>query len=87
MSIKSMRIRSCRSFKVDGAELPAPARERLLAIRRFDELRAAGCGERAALKEIHASYLPMALRTLGRSLLGNLPLSSNALSLSPCGVL
>jgi len=29
MNIESMRTRSYRSFKVDGAELPAPARERL----------------------------------------------------------
>ena len=34
MNIESMRTRPYRSFKVDGAELPAPARERLLAIRR-----------------------------------------------------
>ena len=55
MNIESMRTRSYRSFKVDGAELPAPARERLLAIRRFEELRAAGCAEQAALKEIGVS--------------------------------
>ena len=29
MNIESMRTRPYRSFKVDGAELPAPARERL----------------------------------------------------------
>ena len=52
MNIESMRTRSYRSFAIDDAELPAAARERLLAIRRYDELRAAGCGEQAALKEI-----------------------------------
>ena len=41
--IESMRTRSYRSFKVDDADLPAEARERLSAIRRYDELRAAGC--------------------------------------------
>ena len=55
MNIESMRTRSCRSFKVDDAELPAPVRERLLAIRRFDELRKAGGREPAALKEIGVS--------------------------------
>ena len=55
MNIESMRTRPYRSFKVNGAELPAPARERLLAIRRFQELRAAGCAEQAALKEIGVS--------------------------------
>ena len=59
MNIESMRTRSYRSFKVDGAELPAPARERLLAIRRFEELRAAGCAEQAALKEIGVSRRTM----------------------------
>ena len=59
MNIESMRARSYRSFKVDGAELPAPARERLLAIRRFQELRAAGCAEQAALKEIGVSRRTM----------------------------
>ena len=59
MNIESMRMRSYRSFKVDDAELPAPARERLLAIRRFDELRAAGCVEQAALKEIGVSRRTM----------------------------
>ena len=43
MKIESMRTRSYRSFKVDDADLPAEARERLSAIRRYDELRAAGC--------------------------------------------
>ena len=32
MNIESMRVRSYPSFKVDDAELPAPARERLLAM-------------------------------------------------------
>ena len=59
MNIESMRTRSYRSFKVDGAELPAPARERLLAIRRFEALRAAGCAEQAALKEIGVSRRTM----------------------------
>ena len=52
MKIESMRTRSYRSFKVDDADLPAEARERLSAIRRYDELRAAGCAEQAALKVI-----------------------------------
>ena len=34
MKIESMRTRSCRSFKIDDADLPAEARERLSAIRR-----------------------------------------------------
>ena len=34
MNIESMRLRSCRSFQIDDAELPAAARERLLAIHR-----------------------------------------------------
>ena len=55
MRIESMRIRSCRSFRVDDADLPAEARERLSAIRRFDGLRAAGCAERAALREVGIS--------------------------------
>ena len=33
MNIESMRTRSYRSFKVDDADLPEQARERLLAIR------------------------------------------------------
>ena len=41
MKIESMRTRSYRSFKIDDADLPAEARERLSAIRRYDELRAA----------------------------------------------
>ena len=42
MKIESMRTRSYRSFRVDDADLPAEARERLSAIRRYDELRSAG---------------------------------------------
>ena len=38
MNIESMRMLSYCSFKVDDADLPVPARERLLAIRRFNEL-------------------------------------------------
>ena len=48
MNIESMRKRSCRSFKVDDAKLPAPARERRLAIQCFGELRMVGCGEQVA---------------------------------------
>ena len=59
MRIESMRIRSYRSFRVDDAELPAEARERLSAIRRFDGLRAAGCAERAALREVGVSRRTM----------------------------
>ena len=43
MKIESMRTRSYRSFRVDDADLLAEARERLSAIRRYDELRGAGC--------------------------------------------
>ena len=53
MNVESMRTRSYRSFKVDDADLPEQARARLLAIRRFDELRAAGCSEQAALWDNH----------------------------------
>ena len=59
MKIESMRTRSYRSFKVDDADLPAEARERLSAIRRHDELRAAGCAEQAALREIGVSRRTM----------------------------
>ena len=59
MKIESMRARSYRSFKVDDADLPAEARERLSAIRRYDELRAAGCTEQAALKVIGVSRRTM----------------------------
>ena len=59
MNIESMRTRSYRSFKVDDADLPEQARERLLAIRRFDELRAAGCSEQAAPREIGVSRRTM----------------------------
>ncbi len=55
MNIESMRTRSYRSFKVDDAELSEQARGRLLAIRRFEALRAAGCAEQAALEEIGVS--------------------------------
>ena len=43
MKIESMRTRPYRSFRIDDADLPAGARERLSAIRRYDELRGAGC--------------------------------------------
>ena len=59
MKIESMRTRSYRSFKVDDADLPAEARERLSAIRRHDELRAAGCAEQAALRETGVSRRTM----------------------------
>ena len=49
MKIESMRTRSYRSFRIDDAALPAEARERLSAIRRYHELRGAGCAEQAAL--------------------------------------
>ena len=42
MNIESMRTRPYRSFAIDDDDdLPPAARERLLAIRRYDELRAA----------------------------------------------
>ena len=59
MKIESMRTRSYRSFKVDDADLPAEARERLSAIRRYDELRAAGCAAPAASREIGVSRRTM----------------------------
>ena len=55
MNIESMRTRPYRSFEVDDAELSEQARGRLLAIRRFEALRAAGCAEQAALEEIGVS--------------------------------
>ena len=55
MKIESMRARPYRGFKVDDADLPAEVRERLSAIRQYDELRAAGCAEQAALKVIGVS--------------------------------
>ena len=54
-----MRTRPYRSFKVDDADLPAEARERLSAIRRHDELRAAGCAEQAVLRVIGVSRRTM----------------------------
>ena len=59
MKIESMRTRSYRSFKVDDADLPAEARERLSAICRYDELRAAGCAAPAASREIGVSCRTM----------------------------
>ena len=59
MKIESMRTRPYRSFKVDDADLPAEARERLSAIRWYDELRAAGCTAPAALREIGVSRRTM----------------------------
>ena len=74
MNIESMRTRPYRSFKVDDAELSEQARGRLLAIRRFEALRAAGCAEQAALEEIGVSRrtvfrwkAALAARGLGRS--------------------
>ena len=55
MNIEPMRTRSYRSFEVDDAELSEQARGRLLAIRRFEALRAAGCSEQAALEETGVS--------------------------------
>ena len=62
MKIESMWTRSYRSFKVDDADLPAEARERLSAIRRYDELHAAGCAEQAALRVIGVSRRPKSSR-------------------------
>ncbi len=59
MKIESMRTRSYRSFKVDDADLPAEARERLSAIRRHDELREGRCAEQAASREIGVSRRTM----------------------------
>ena len=60
MNMESMRTRSYPSFlHIDDAELPEAARERLLAIRRYDALRAAGCAEQAALEEIGVSRRTM----------------------------
>ena len=59
MNIESMRARSYRSFKVDDADLPEQARERLLAVHRFGKLRSAGCSEQAALTEVGVSRSTM----------------------------
>ena len=45
--------------RTPDADLPAEARERLSAIRRHDELRAAGCAEQAALRVIGVSRRTM----------------------------
>ena len=53
MNIESMQTRSYRSFKADdAADLPAEVRKRLSAIRRYHELRGAGCAAPAALRKI-----------------------------------
>ena len=51
MHIKSLRVRSHRSFRVDE-NVPAAAAERLRKIETFNRLRAAGCNEPAALEQI-----------------------------------
>ena len=51
MHIKSLRLRSHRSFKVDE-NVPPAAVARLRKIEAFDRLRAAGCNETAALEHI-----------------------------------
>ena len=67
MNIESMRARSYRSFKVDDADLPEQARERLLAIRRFGKLRSAGCSEQAALRRSPPARAASAAGRTGRA--------------------
>lgn len=51
MQIKSLRIKSYRSFKVDDTT-PAEAVERLRRIETYRDLRAEGCSEAAALRAV-----------------------------------
>ncbi len=51
MQIKSLRVKSYRSFKVNDT-LPAEARERLRRLELFQALRAEGCSEATALEAI-----------------------------------
>ncbi len=54
MNIKSMRVRSYRSFAVDE-HVPKEAAERCRTLKAYDRLRAAGCGEGAALEQLGIS--------------------------------
>ena len=60
MNIKSMRIKSHRSFAVDEAPLPPAAAERLRKLNEYDGLRANGCAGAAALR--HAGLSRRTLR-------------------------
>ena len=54
MNIKSMRIRSYRSFKVDE-QVPAEAAERYRTLQAYRRLRDGGCNEEAALEQLGIS--------------------------------
>ena len=54
MNIKSMRIRSYRSFKVHE-HIPAEAAERYRTLQAYRRLRIAGCGEAGALTHVGIS--------------------------------
>ena len=54
MNIKSMRIRSYRSFKVDE-HIPAEAAERYRTLQAYQRLRDAGCDETVALAHVGIS--------------------------------
>ena len=51
MNIKSMRLRSCRSFAVDE-HVPREAAERYRTLKAYERLRAAGCNEAVALQQL-----------------------------------
>ena len=54
MNIKSMRIRSYRSFAVDE-HVPPEAAERYRTLKAHERLRAAGCNEIGALRHVGIS--------------------------------
>ena len=54
MNIKSMRVRSYRSIAADE-HVPEEAAERFRTLKAYDKLRAAGCGEEAALEQLGIS--------------------------------
>jgi len=55
MQIKSLRIKSYRSWKVNDIALSEIARDRLRKIQTFDQLRSEGCSEKTALNAIQIS--------------------------------
>ena len=54
MDIKSLRIRSYKSFKVDE-HVPEAAGERYRRLQAYQRLRAAGCSEAGALEQLEIS--------------------------------
>ena len=54
MNIKSMRIRSYRSFAVDE-QVPPEAAERYRTLKAYERLRSAGCREAVALEQFGIS--------------------------------